>query len=211
MQRAFVDPGQAMEVPPARDIVPQIQDLLELFRARAFPWSSPSSCTPSACPAPRRAPPPRAPPRRARRPRPGLRLALVLVPGRRGQRPTRSPTSSRGPTSWSYASTTTTVQRHRARRRSPRPGVTSLVLTGTMTDICVLATAIGGFNREYRITVVEDAVATSGPRSSGPCSTSRRAYGRVLPARRGRRSPSERARDVATTRSSMVPRSSEDP
>jgi nicotinamidase-related amidase len=38
--------------------------------------------------------------------------------------------------------------------------VRSVVLTGTMTDICVLATVVGAFNREYRITVVEDAVAT---------------------------------------------------
>lgn len=38
-------------------------------------------------------------------------------------------------------------------------GVTSLVVTGTMTDICVLATVVGAFNREYRMTVVEDGVA----------------------------------------------------
>jgi ureidoacrylate peracid hydrolase len=39
-------------------------------------------------------------------------------------------------------------------------GVTSLVMTGTMTDICVLATVVGAFNREYKISVVEDGVAT---------------------------------------------------
>jgi len=39
-------------------------------------------------------------------------------------------------------------------------GVTSLVVTGTLTDICVLASIVGAFNREYRVTVAEDAVAT---------------------------------------------------
>jgi hypothetical protein len=42
-------------------------------------------------------------------------------------------------------------------------GVTTLAVTGTMTDIRVLATVIGGFNREYRLVVVEDAVATLWP------------------------------------------------
>jgi nicotinamidase-related amidase len=30
----------------------------------------------------------------------------------------------------------------------PRSALTHLVLTGTMTDICVLATIVGGMNRE---------------------------------------------------------------
>src|SRR5262245_40105404 len=37
MQRGFLEPGQAMEVPPARAIVPRIQDLLTLFRAQGLP------------------------------------------------------------------------------------------------------------------------------------------------------------------------------
>ena len=42
-------------------------------------------------------------------------------------------------------------------------GVTSLVVTGTMMDICVLATVIGALRQEYRVTVVEDGVATLWP------------------------------------------------
>jgi len=37
MQRGFLDPGEAMEVPPARETVPVLQTLLELFRARRMP------------------------------------------------------------------------------------------------------------------------------------------------------------------------------
>ncbi len=59
--------------------------------------------------------------------------------------------------------------------------VTHLVLTGTMTDICVLATAIGGMNREYRMTVVEDATATLRPEiQRATLDIVGRAYGRVL-------------------------------
>jgi nicotinamidase-related amidase len=37
MQRGFLDPGEAMEVPPARDIIPQIRTLLDLFREKQLP------------------------------------------------------------------------------------------------------------------------------------------------------------------------------
>ena len=62
-------------------------------------------------------------------------------------------------------------------------GVTSLVFTGTMTDICVLASVISAFNHEYRITVVEDGVATLWPEiQAATLDIIRRAYGRVVPA-----------------------------
>jgi nicotinamidase-related amidase len=60
-------------------------------------------------------------------------------------------------------------------------GMTSLVVTGTMTDICVLATVIGAFNREYRVTVVDDAVATLWPEiQRATLDIVARAYGRVV-------------------------------
>src|SRR3989442_12975188 len=37
MQRGFLDPGEAMEVPPAREIVPVIRMLLDSFRAKGLP------------------------------------------------------------------------------------------------------------------------------------------------------------------------------
>jgi nicotinamidase-related amidase len=60
-------------------------------------------------------------------------------------------------------------------------GVDTLVVTGTMTDICVLATVVGAFNREYRVTVVEDAVATRWPDiQRATLDIIGRAYGRVV-------------------------------
>ena len=37
MQRGFLDPGEVMAVPPARAVVPRIQELLDAFRARRLP------------------------------------------------------------------------------------------------------------------------------------------------------------------------------
>jgi nicotinamidase-related amidase len=63
-------------------------------------------------------------------------------------------------------------------------GVQALVVTGTMTDICVLATVVGAFNREYRVTVVEDGVATLWPEiQRATLDIVRRAFGRVVPAK----------------------------
>ena len=60
-------------------------------------------------------------------------------------------------------------------------GVTSVVITGTMTDICVLSTVVGAFNREYRITVLEDGVATLWPEiQRATLDIIGRAFGRVV-------------------------------
>ncbi len=37
MQRAFLAPGEVMEVPAAREIIPRIQTLLTLFREKRLP------------------------------------------------------------------------------------------------------------------------------------------------------------------------------
>ena len=42
-------------------------------------------------------------------------------------------------------------------------GISTLVVTGVMTDICVLATVTAAVHREYRVIVVNDAVATLWP------------------------------------------------
>ncbi len=60
-------------------------------------------------------------------------------------------------------------------------GIDTLVVTGTMTDICVLATVVGAFHREYRVTVVEDAVTTLWPEiQRAALDIIGRAYARVL-------------------------------
>lgn len=59
--------------------------------------------------------------------------------------------------------------------------VTSLVVAGTMTGICVLATVIGAFHRKDRVAVVEDGVSTLWPEiQRATLDIIGRAYGRVV-------------------------------
>lgn len=53
-----------------------------------------------------------------------------------------------------------------------------------MTHICVLASVVGAFNREYRLVVVEDAVATLWPEiQRATLDIFRRAFARVASAK----------------------------
>jgi nicotinamidase-related amidase len=182
MQRGFVAPGEAMEVPQARAAVPAIRALVELFRARrqlvvftefVYSPSAPlliGELHPEHRPAPPGAPTgfgrpsgsclegtPSADTVDELRPAPG-----ELVVRKR----------------W-YDGFAGTPLDGALRAR----GVTSLVVTGTMTDVCVLATVVGAVSREYRVTVVEDGVATLWPEiQRATLDIIGRAYGRVVPA-----------------------------
>jgi nicotinamidase-related amidase len=183
MQRAFVERGQAMEVPPAREVVPRIQELLAIFREKGLPVVFTEFTYSPAAPL----------------------LVGELHPEHR-------PAATGAATGFGRPSSSClegednvavipelaphadelVVRKHyydgfngtvldgalRAR------GVTTVVITGTMTDICVLATVIGAFNREYRLVVVEDAVATLWPEiQRATLDIVRRAYARVLSAK----------------------------
>src|SRR5437867_11177551 len=180
MQRAFLDPGEAMEVPPARDIVPQIQALLDLFRGKRLPVVftefTYSEVVPVLVgllhPEHRRAAP--GAPRGFGKPsssclegEANVRVVPDLAP-RPGELVV---------TKQYYDGFNGTALDAALRSR----GVTHLVLTGTMTDICVLGTVSGGMNREYRMTVVEDATATLWPEiQRATLDIIARAYARVL-------------------------------
>jgi nicotinamidase-related amidase len=183
MQRAFLDPGEAMEVPPARDIVPQIQALLDLFRGKRLPVIFTEFTYSEAVPVlvgllhpeHRRAAP--GAPRGFGRPsssclagEANVRVVPDLAP-RDGELVVAK---------HYYDGFNGTVLDAALRSRD----VTHLVLTGTMTDICVLGTVIGGMNREYRMTVVEDGTATLWPEiQHATLDIIRRAYARVLTAK----------------------------
>jgi nicotinamidase-related amidase len=183
MQHGFLDPGQAMEVPPAREIVPVIRQLLDLFRARALPvvfsefTYSPQAPLLVGALHPEHTPAPPGAPRGFGRPSssclegdPSVTTVPDLAPG-----PEELVVRKR----WYDAFAGTPLDGALRAR-----GVTSLVVTGTMTDICVLATVMGAFNREYRVTVVEDGVATLWPDiQHATLDIIGRAYGRVVAAR----------------------------
>jgi ureidoacrylate peracid hydrolase len=183
MQRAFVEPGQAMEVPPAREVIPRIHALIAIFREKRLPVIFTEFTYSTAAPL----------------------LVGVLHPEHR-------PAAPGAPTGFGRPSSSCLDGEANARvipELAPRAdelvvrkhyydafngtvldgalrarGVTTLVLTGTMTDICVLATVIGGFNREYRMILVEDGVATLWPEiQRATLDIIRRAYARVLSAK----------------------------
>jgi ureidoacrylate peracid hydrolase len=183
MQRGFLDPGAAMEVPPARTIVPTVAGLIAAFRRQHLPVVFSQFVYSPAVPLlvgdlhPEHRPATPGAPVGFGRPSSACLLgdssvdvvpALAPAPG--------EPTIRKH---WYDAFAGTPLDGALRAR-----GVRALVVTGTMTDICVLATVIGAFNREYRVTVVEDGVATLWPEiQQATVDIIRRAYGRVVPAK----------------------------
>ena len=180
MQRGFVDPGQAMEVPQAREIVPVIRTLLDAFRGKQLPVVFTEFTYSPAAPLlvgelhPEHRPVPPGAPRGFGTPSssclegdPSANTVEALAP-RAEELVVRK--------RW-YDGFAGTELDGALRAR----GVTSLVITGTMTDICVLATVVGAFNHEYRISVVEDGVATLWPEMQrATLDIMGRAFGRVV-------------------------------
>jgi ureidoacrylate peracid hydrolase len=180
MQRGFLDPGEAMEVPPAREIVPVIHALLELFRAKGLPVVFSEFVYSESAPVligtlhPEHKPAPPGAPRGFGHPSSACLegTASADTVSDLAPRPDELVIRKRG-----YDAFAGTPLDGALRARN----VTSLVVTGTMTDICVLATVIGALHREYRVTVVEDGVATLWPEiQRATLDIIGRAYGRVV-------------------------------
>jgi nicotinamidase-related amidase len=183
MQRGFLDPGAAMEVPEARAIVPTVAGLIALFRRACLPVAFSQFVYSPAVPLlvgdlhPEHRPAAPGAPTGFGRPSsscllgdPSVEVVPELAPAP-GELAVRK--------HWYDAFAGTPLDG--ALRAQ---GVGALVVTGTMTDICVLATVVGAFNREYRVTVVEDGVATLWPEiQRATLDIVRRAYGRVVPAK----------------------------
>jgi ureidoacrylate peracid hydrolase len=179
MQRGFVDEGEAMEVPAAREAVPRIRELVALFRAKGRPvvftefvYSEAAPLLVGALhPEHRRASPGAA--RGFGRPSSSCHEEDPSVTTVPGLAPNADELVIRKRWYDAFAGTPL-AGALRAR------GIDTLVVTGTMTDVCVLATVVGAFNHEFRITVVEDAVSTLWPEiQRATLDIIGRAYGRV--------------------------------
>ena len=183
MQRAFLEPGEAMEVPPARDVVPRIGELIAIFRDKGLPvvftrftYSAEAPLLVGELHPEHRPAIPGAPA--------GLgRPSSSCLEGQDNVRivPDLEPRADELVIDKRYYDGFNgTVLDGALRAR----GITTLVVTGTMTDICVLATVVGGFNREYRMVVVEDGVATLWPGiQDAALDIMGRAYARVTSAK----------------------------
>jgi nicotinamidase-related amidase len=180
MQRGFVDAGQAMEVPPAREIVPAIRALVDGFRAKRLPVVFTEFTYSPAVPIlvgelhPEHRPAPPGAPRGFGVPSSSCLEgdASARTTGALAPRPDELVIRKR----WYDAFAGTELDGALRAR-----GVTSRVVTGTMTDICVLSTVVGAFNHEYRISVVADGVATLWPEiQRATLDIVGRAFGRVV-------------------------------
>src|SRR5215467_10749212 len=183
MQRGFLDPGEAMEVPPAREIVPVIQSLLDLFRAKRLPIVFTEFVYGESVPVligslhPEHRPAPPGAPRGFGLPSSSCLegTASAETVSDLAPRPGEIVVRKRGYDAFSGTLLDTAL---RARN------VTSLVVTGTMTDICVLATVTAALHRQYRVTLVEDGVVTLWPEiQRAALDIIGRAYGRVVTAK----------------------------
>jgi ureidoacrylate peracid hydrolase len=183
MQRGFLEPGETMAVPPAREIVPVIQSLLSVFRARRLPVVFTEFVYSQSVPVligslhPEHQPAPPGAPRGFGLPSSSClegTASAETVP-ELAPRPGEIVVRKRGYDAFAGTSLDGAL---RARN------VTSLVVTGTMTDICVLATVTAALHRQYRVTVVEDGVATLWPEiQRAALDIIGRAYGRVVSAK----------------------------
>jgi len=180
MQRGFLDTGEAMAVPPAREIIPAIQTLLGVFRARRLPVVFTEFVYSESVPVLIGALHPEHKPAAPGAPRGfGVPSSSCLEGTASAETvPDLAPlpdeiiVRKRG-----YDAFAGTFLDRALRARN----VTSLVVTGTMTDICVLATVTGALHREYRVTVVEDGVATLWPEiQRATLDIIGRAYARVV-------------------------------
>src|SRR5688500_4184857 len=183
MQRGFLEPGQALAVPAARDIVPCIAALIGIFRDKALPVIFTRFTYSADAPLlvgelhPEHRPATPGTPVGAGRPsssclvgEDNVGIISDLEPG----------AGELVVDKRYYDGFNGTVLDGALRAR----GITTLVVTGTMTDICVLAPVVGGFNREYRMIVVGDGVATLWPGiQHAVLDILGRAYARVTSAR----------------------------
>jgi ureidoacrylate peracid hydrolase len=172
MQRGFLDPGAALEVPAARAIVPAVRSLVDAARAASVPVVFTQF------------------------------VYAPEVPSLRGDPfgPEHLPAAPGAPTGFGRPSGNCLVGQEGPNSPDvipelrPRPGelvvrghtydkfqgtcldpalrardVRCVVLAGIVTEICVNATLMGAAAREYRVTVARDAVAALSPHLQAAC------------------------------------------
>jgi ureidoacrylate peracid hydrolase len=177
MQRGFLEPGAALEVPPGRAIIPNLRSLVETCRTRDVPVVFTEFVYSAAVPCLR-----------------GDPFGLEHLPARPGQptgfgRPSGNcliaPTATEGPDSAETVAELSprpdelVVRGHTYDKFHGTPldlalrsrDVRYLVMTGILTDVCVNCTLLSAAARDYRVTAVTDGVATLWPELQEACFT----------------------------------------
>jgi nicotinamidase-related amidase len=175
MQRGFLEPGAALEVPPGRAIIPNLQSLIATCRRRRVPVIFTEFVYAPAVPClrgdpfgPEHLPAPPGEPTGF-----GLPSSNCLV----------APDAAQGPNSAEVVPELAprpdelVVRGHTYDKFYGTPldlalrsqDIRYLIITGVVTDVCVNSTLLSAASRDYRVTAVTDGVATLWPELQSAC------------------------------------------
>ena len=174
-QRGFLEAGAALEVPPGRDLIPNLRRLVEACRRQRMPVVFTAFVYSPAVPCLRGDPfGPKHLPARPGQPT-GLGLpssnCLIAPVAERGPNsaetipelaPRRDELVVRGHTYDKFLGTPLDLA---LRSRDVR----CLLVTGILTDVCVNCTLLSAAMRDYRVTAVTDGVAALWPHLQEAC------------------------------------------
>ena len=177
MQRGFLEPGAALEVPPGRALIPNLQLLIETCRRKGVSVVFTEFVYAPAVPCLRGDPfgPEHLPAQSGRPTGLGLPSSNGLI----------APVAEQGPNSADTVPELAprpdelVVRGHTYDKFLGTPldlalrgrDVRCLLVTGILTDVCVHCTLLSAANRDYRVTAVTDSVATLWPELQEACFT----------------------------------------
>jgi biuret amidohydrolase len=175
MQRGFLEPGAALEVPPGRAIVPAVRRLIDACRHKRVPVIFTEFVYDPAVPCLRGDPfgpehlpaPPGAPTGL------GLPSNNCLVGAEAGE----GANSAETVTELAPLPGELVVRGHTYDKFLGTPldlalrsqDIRHVIITGILTDVCVNCTLLSAANRDYRVTAVTDGVATFWPHLQEAC------------------------------------------
>jgi ureidoacrylate peracid hydrolase len=175
MQRGFLKPGAALEVPPGRAIIPNVRALIDACRGRGVPVLFTEFVYAAAVPCLRGDPfgPEHLPPGPGRPTGLGLPSGSCLV----GPAAVEGPDSAAVVPELAPRPDELVVRGHTYDKFLGTPldlalrsrDVRCLLVTGILTDVCVNCTLLSAANRDYRVTAVTDGVATLWPELQQAC------------------------------------------
>ena len=175
MQRGFLEPGAALEVPPGREIVPNVGALIEGCRTHGVPVVFTEFVYSPAVPCLRGDPfGPEHLPAQAGRPSGfGHPSGNCLIgPGAPG-----GPDAAETVAELAPRPDELVVRGHTYDKFLGTPldlalrsrDIRYLIMTGVLADVCVNCTLLSAANRDYRVTAVTDGVATLWPHMLDAC------------------------------------------
>jgi nicotinamidase-related amidase len=177
MQRGFLEPGAALEVPGGRAIIPVVRKLVEACRQWSVPVIFTQFVYATAVPCLRGEPfgPEHLPARPGEPTGIGRRSGNCLVPSDSDAEP--GPNSGEIVPELAPRPEELVVRGHTYDKFYGTPldlalrsqDIRCLIIAGVVTEICVNCTLLSAANRDYRVTAVTDGVASPRPELQEAC------------------------------------------